>query len=135
MKKLNLFLTLGILLLSAVIISSGCKKKTETIVPAFTVTALPVTFQDGSLGLQFYGKCNNDDVKMTKVTIFDPISSSIPPFNCNGTYFVKNETFGLQDPTTGYNKQLGTWTFNFQGNRTADGVSFSTSTTLSVTGK
>ena len=135
MKKFNLFLTLGILLLSAVIISSGCKKKSDPIVPAFTVTALPVTFQDGSLGLQFFGKCTNDDVKMTKVTIFDPISSSIPAFNFQGTYFVKNQTFDLQDPTTGYPKELGTWSFNFQGNRTADGVSFSSSTTLLVTGK
>ncbi len=138
MKKFNLFLTLGILLLSAVIISSGCKKKSDPIVPvvpAFTVTAIPVTFQDGSLGLQFFGKCNNDDVKMTKVTVFDPLSSSIPPFNCNGAYFVKNQTFDLQDPTTGYPKELGTWSFNFVGNRTADGVSFSSTTTLSVTGK
>ena len=135
MKKINVFLTLSILLLSAGILFSGCKKKSTPVVPAFTVTALTVQLQGGGEGLQFFGKCNNDDIKMTKVTIFDPLSSSIPAFNFGGVIYVKNQSFDLQDPTTGYQKELGTWSFNFVGNRTADGASFSVGASISVTGK
>lgn len=135
MKKFNAFLTLGIVLLIAGILFSGCKKKEDPIIPAFTVTAITVQLQGGGEGLQFFGKCTNDDVKMTKVTVYDPLSVQTTTYNINGEYFVKNEAFGLQDANVGYTKELGTWTFNFVGNRTADGASFSESTTLSVSGK
>jgi hypothetical protein len=135
MKKFNAFLTLGIVLLIAGILFSGCKKKEDPVIPAFTVTAITVQLQGGGEGLQFFGKCTNDDVKMTKVTIYDPLSVQTTTYNINGNYYVKNEAFGLQDANIGYTKELGTWTFNFVGNRTADGTSFSESTTLSVSGK
>lgn len=135
MKKFNTFLSLGIVLLIAGILFSGCKKKEDPIIPSFTVTAITVQLQGGGEGLQFFGKCTNDDVKMTKVTLYDPLSVQTTTYNINGTYFVKNEAFGLQDANVGYTKELGTWTFNFVGNRTADGASFSESTTLSVSGK
>ena len=135
MKKINSFLAVGIVLLIAGIVFSGCKKKSDPVIPSFTVTALTVQLQGGGEGLQFYGKCTNDDVKMTKVTIYDPLSVQNITYNINGNYYVKNEAFQLQDATVGYNKELGTWTFNFVGNRTADGASFSESASLSVSGK
>jgi hypothetical protein len=135
MKKINPFYALSLFLLVAGILLSGCKKEEDPIVPSFTVTAINVQLQGGAEGLQFFGKCTNDDVKMTKVTINDPLGVQNTTYNINGNYFVKNEAFGLQDATVGYTKELGTWSFTFVGNRTADGVSFSVSTTLSVTGK
>lgn len=125
---------MGALLLAAIIISSGCKKKEEpvVIVPAFTMTATTVTLQGGGFGLQFFAKCNNDDVKMTKVMLTDPIGSFTETYNLNGTYFVKNEIFGLQATDQAYTKSSGTWKFNFVGNRTADGAAFAVDATLSV---
>jgi uncharacterized surface anchored protein len=85
----------------------------------------------GGVGLQFFGKCNNDDIKMTKVEIMDPFQTTIT-FNLNGTYFVKNEAFAMQDANEAYLKQAGTWTFTFIGNRTEDNSSFSAVTTLVI---
>ena len=135
MKKVNVFLTLGIVLLIAGILFSGCKKKSDPVIPKFTVSAITVQLQGGGEGLQFYGTCTNDDVKMTKVTLYDPLNVQNITYYTNGNTYVKGEAFGLQDANTGYVKELGTWTFNFVGNRTADGASFSESATLSVSGK
>ena len=135
MKKVNVFLTLGIVLLIAGILFSGCKKKSDPVIPKFTVSAITVQLQGGGEGLQFYGTCTNDDIKLTKVTIYDPLNQQNITFNANGNTFVKGQAFGIQDANTAYVKELGTWTFNFVGNRTADGASFSESATLSVSGK
>jgi hypothetical protein len=135
MKKLNTLFAVGVILLSSVIIFSGCKKKSSPITPSFTVTATNVTFQDGSAGLQFYAKCTNTDCKMTKVTINDPIGANTSTFDLNGEYEVSNEIFGLQATNTGYTKELGTWTFNFVGNLTSDGSSFASGASLLVSGK
>jgi hypothetical protein len=135
MKKLTTLFAVGVILLSTVIIFSGCKKKSSPITPSFTVTATNVTFQDGSAGLQFYAKCTNTDCKMTKVTINDPIGASTTTFDLNGEYEVSGEIFGLQATNTGYTKELGTWTFNFVGNLTSDGSSFSAGGSLLVSGK
>jgi len=134
MKNMKLFAVLGILLFATVMLESGCKKKAAEIIPSFGVTATPVTLDIGA-GLQFYSTCVNDDVKMTKVTIVAPLSTSTYVFNLNGTYFLKNELIALQADNTGYLKSAGTWTFNFTGNRTADGNSFSVNATLNVSAK
>ena len=123
----------GILLMIIPILMTNCKK--DTITPAFTVTAVPVTFQDGSPGLQFYGKCTNDDVKMTKATITDPLTQQVTTWNLNGTTYVKDQAFALQADNTAYVKEIGTWTFSFVGNRTADNASFTIGASLNVTGK
>jgi hypothetical protein len=135
MKKITYFLSLGAILLSTAIIFSACKKKSETIVPSFTVSATTVELVGGQAGLTFYAKCNNDDVKMTKVTITDPLAQQTTTYNLNSNTYVNGELFGLQADGTGYIKELGTWSFNFVGNRTADGSSFAVTNTLSVTGK
>jgi hypothetical protein len=133
MKKLTSYLSITVLLLAMIAIISGCKKDDPApTVPAFTITATTVQLQGGGEGLQFFAKCNNDDVKMTKVTITDPIASFTQTYNLNGTYFVKNEIFGLQATTEAYIKSMGTWTFNFVGNRTADGTSFAVNGSLAV---
>ena len=135
MKKLTRFLSVTAVLFAAIVIISGCKKKAEDpapTVPAFTMTATTVNLQGGGFGLQFYAKCNNDDVKMTKVMITDPIGSMNQTFNLNGTYFVKNEIFGLQATNEAYTKSSGNWTFNFVGNRTADNTAFAVNATLNV---
>ncbi len=134
MRKNNTLLTVGILLLSTSILLFSCKKD-KTITPEFNVTATNVVLEGGDDGLQFFGKCTNDDVKMTKATITDPINSYPITYNLNGNYFVKNETFALQDANVGYYKTLGTWNFEFVGNRTADNTAFTATATLQVTGK
>jgi len=133
MKKLSPYLSVAVILLATLMITGGCKKKAEDpIVPAFTITATEVQLQAGGTGLQFFAKCNNDDVKMTKVTITDPMSSFNQTYNLNGTTFIKNEIFGLQGTTEAYTKEIGTWSFNFVGNRTADGTSFAVNGSLAV---
>jgi hypothetical protein len=135
MKKLNLYLPVAVIMFAAIVIISGCKKDEEEVVPtvpAFTITATEVPLQGGGTGLQFYAKCNNDDVKMTKVTITDPLSSFNQIYNFGGTIYVMNEIFGLQEAGIAYQKQIGTWRFNFVGNRTADGVAFAVDASLAV---
>jgi hypothetical protein len=132
MKKLSSYLSIAVVLLAAIVITSSCKKKEDPIVPAFTMTATTVNLQAGGFGLQFFAKCNNDDIKMTKVTITDPIGSFSNTYNLGGTYYVKNEIFALQGTDEAYTKSSGTWRFNFVGNRTADGSSFAVDATLAV---
>jgi hypothetical protein len=135
MKKFNLYLPVAVIMFAAIVIISGCKKDEEEVVPtvpAFTVTATEVQLQGGGTGLQFFAKCNNDDVKMTKVTITDPMSSYHQQYNLNGTTFIMNEIFGLQATDIAYQKEIGTWTFNFVGNRTADGVAFAVDASLTA---
>jgi hypothetical protein len=133
MKKITSFATIGILLLSIMILFTDCKKKKDDpIVPAFIVTATTVQLQGGGDGLQFAAKCTNDDVKMTKVLITDPIQNQAITYNLNGVYFVKNEIFTLQAENTAYLLQKGTWTFIFIGNRTSDGTSFASTATLAA---
>jgi hypothetical protein len=132
MKKINQYFSVAVILLASIIITSGCKKKEDPIVPSFTMTSTTVNLQGGGLGLQFFAKCNNDDVKMTKVIISDPIGSFTETYNLNGTYFVQNEIFALQGTDLAYPKSTGNWSFNFTGNRTADGSSFSVNASLLV---
>ena len=135
MKKLTALMSITMLLLSTAILLTDCKKKETAIVPAFIVTSQTVTLQGGGLGLQFYAKCSNDDVKMTKVTITDPLQSGNITYNLNAQTYVKDEIFQLQDATTAYTKESGTWKFNFVGNRSADGTSFAVDAYVSVAGK
>ena len=110
--------------MSSVILVSGCKKKEEEpIVPAFIVTSINVMLQNDVEGIQFFGKCTNDDVQMTKVILTTPFQTSFT-YNLNGNYFIKGEGFDLQEVGTGYVKQTGKWTFIFSGNRTDDGSPF-----------
>jgi hypothetical protein len=128
------FAVIGVLLM----LSGGCKKKDDNPVPqvpVFTITADSVLLQSGGQGLQFFGKCTNEDVKMTKVTVTSPISVQTITYMLNGNSIVKNTPFSLQDDNTAYGKELGTWNFTFIGNRTADNASFSVNATLSVTVK
>jgi hypothetical protein len=132
MKTLTRYLSFATVMFAAFIIISGCKKKEDPIVPSFIVTATTVNLQGGGFGLQFFAKCSNDDVKMTKVTITDPIASMSPTYNLNGNYFVKNQIFSLQADDEAYLKSSGTWRFNFVGNRTADGTAFAVDATLAI---
>ena len=133
MKKFSQYVSVAVILLAALVVISSCKKKAEDpIVPSFIVTAITVTLQGGGEGLQFTAKCTNDDVKMTKVTITDPLATFNQTYNLNGTYFVKNQTFDLQAADQAYVKSIGTWRFNYVGNRTADGTSFAVDGSLAV---
>lgn len=136
MKRFNTILSISmLLLLSTSILLSGCKKKEdEPITPSFTVTAVSVPLQGGGEGLQFTAVCTNTDVKLTKVTVKDPLGSFID-FNANGNTAIKGQQFDLQDPNIAYVKKLGTWNFTFVGNLSSDGSSFSVGASLSVTGK
>jgi len=127
MKKFYQVMICGILLISTVIVFSGCKKKSDTVTypsVAFIVTYVNVTLDSGP-GVQFYANCSSTDVKMTKVEILDPIHSGTATYNLNGTAYVKSQIFGLQDATTGYVKEAGTYQITFTGLRTADSAPFS----------
>jgi hypothetical protein len=136
MKSKSTFLTLGILLLSGMLVISSCKKKSDTTVslptPAFIATYVPATITNPNDAVEFFANCTTTDVKMTKVEIVDPIHSGTVTYNLNGLYHVKGEIFPLQDANTAYYKQGGTYTFTFTGNRTADNAAFSAVTTLAV---
>lgn len=136
MKRFNTILMIStVLLLSTSLILSGCKKKKdEPVTPSFTVTAVTVPLAGGGEGLQFTAVCTNTDVKLTKVTVKDPVGSSID-FNANGNTFIRGQQFDLQAATEAYSKKLGTWTFTFVGNLSSDNTSFSVGASLSVTGK
>lgn len=136
MKKVNemwkySFIFIGI----ALIVSGSCKKKEDPPapqVPLFTVTADSVQLQSGGEGLQFFGKCANEDVKMTKVTVITPQPAHTATHLFNGASYVKNTPFGLQDDNTAYDKKLGTWSFTFEGNRTSDNAAFTVNATLTI---
>jgi len=140
MKKRKNILICCFAVIGVVVMLSGCCKKddddnTPSQVPVFTVTAKTVQLQGGGEGLQFTAKCTNEDVKMTKVTITDPLSVQITTYELNGTSYAKNSSIPLQDENLAYTKELGTWNFTFVGNRSTDNVSFSVNATLSITAK
>ena len=138
MKKIkNIWIYSFVVIGFALVISNSCKDDNSTDppttqVPVFIVTADSVMLQGGGEGLQFFGKCTNQDVKMTKVTVISPSSVQNLTYLLNGNSFVKNTPFDMQDSNTAYNKELGTWNFTFVGNRTADNSSFSVNATLSI---
>jgi hypothetical protein len=138
-KRKNIWIYSFVVMGVALMLSSSCKKQddnpTTQQVPEFTVTAKTVQLQAGGEGLQFYGKCTNEDVKMAKVTHISPVSVKTSTYDLNGNSFVKNSPFSLQDENVGYEKELGTWNFTFVGNRTVDNVSFSVNATLLITVK
>ena len=91
---------------------------------SFIVTYLTVQLQVGGEGVQFYANCNSTDVKMTKVEILDPIHSGTVTYNLNGNAYVRSQIFALQDNSTAYAKQSGTYQITFSGLRTADSAPF-----------
>jgi hypothetical protein len=132
MKKLDSFVYLGVMLLAALIIITGCKKKSDDPVdPSFTVTFSTVMLQGGGDGLQFFAKCTNQGVNMEKVTIIDP-ESTVVTYNYSGAPFAENELFPMQETNEAYLKQSGTWHFNLVGNRTSDDVAFAIDVSLTV---
>jgi hypothetical protein len=137
-KRKNIWICLVAIIGVVFMLSSSCKKDKDNPapqVPAFTVTANTVQLQGGGEGLQFFGKCTNEDVKVTKVTITDPLSVQPATYELNGISIAKNTQFSLQDDNVGYVKEPGTWNFTFVGNRTSDNVSFSVNATLLITAK
>jgi hypothetical protein len=139
MKKIkNNWIYSFVLIGVALILSNGCKKKDDNSTPqtpVFTVTADSVPLQSGGEGLQFFGKCTNEDVKITKVKGTSPISVQTFTYMINSNSIVKNTPFSMQDDNTAYNKELGTWNFTFEGTRTADNANFTANASLKITVK
>jgi hypothetical protein len=132
MKKLNSFISMSIMLLAALILITGCKKKSnDPVDPSFTVTYSTVNLQGGGEGVQFFAKCTNEAVIMDKVTITDP-ASYIITHNYSASSFAENELFPMQDTDIAYEKQSGTWKFNLVGNRSSDGVAFAIDVEITV---
>jgi hypothetical protein len=86
----------------------------------------------GTFSLTFYAKCTNDDVKMTKVLITDPEGVSTLTYLLNGTTYLKNQEFGLQNAGDSYAWLTGHWTLEFIGTRVINGDSFDITVTLFV---
>lgn len=127
MKRIGLLLLSGMLLLSAAGVFTSCKKKDkERDAPTFVVTATPSGDE-----LQFYFYCSTDDVKLTKLTIKDPLLNEYT-YNAGGSTFLKDELYYIDE---WYPKQLGTWTFTFVGNFADDNSGFNATTNMTVSGK
>lgn len=128
MKTRNVLLAISMLLMSTAILFSGCSKKEdpEPAPPTFVVSAQP----QGDV-LFFGAYCSTNDVRLTKVTIKDPLMNQFI-YNAGGELWVKDEMIVFTD---GYNKLLGTWTFTFVGNVVSDGRAFTVVSTINVTGK
>jgi len=133
MKKRNTFLAIGILLLSTVILFSACKKKTDDTptptpsAPSFVVTSQP----NGTDYFFIWAKCITDDILLTKVIIKDPFNQSYT-YTGNQQLWLKDETIAFPDT---YPKSSGTWRLTFYGNKSANGTSFVSNATLSISGK
>jgi hypothetical protein len=133
MKKLNSFISVSIMLLAALIIITGCKKKSDNPgVPSFTITYSTVNLQGGGEGVQIFAKCTNQAVDMEKVTITDP-ANFVLTHNYSAASFAENELFPMQEDNVAYEKQAGTWKFNLVGNSTSGGAAFAVDVTLTVT--
>jgi hypothetical protein len=107
----------------------------QVIIPSFTVRATTVPIQGGTEGLLFYAKCKNDSIKMTKVIITNPTNTQTITYNLNGNNYQKDEEFMLEDPSTAYVKEVGTWQFEFIGIRITNGTSFDVTANLQITKK
>ena len=75
-KRTNIWICFFAVIGVVLLLSGSCKKDKDednpvAQVPVFTVTANTVQLQGGGEGLQFFAKCTNEDVKMTKVTYYD----------------------------------------------------------------
>ena len=90
-----------------------------------------VTAQPQGDVLYFGAYCSNYDVRLTKVTIKDPLNNSWV-YNAGGEVWVKDELIIIPD---GYDKLLGTWRFIFDGSVISDSRGFSISASINVTGK
>jgi hypothetical protein len=137
-KRKNIWICTFAIIGVVLMLASSCKKKKDNPdpqVPVFTVTANTVQLQGGGEGLQFFAKCTNEDVKMTKVTNTSPISVRTASYDLNGNSIAKNTQFSLQEENVGWGKELGTWNFIFEGKRTSDNESFSVNATLLITSK
>jgi len=44
----------------------------------------------------------NDDIKMTRVIITNPLNTQTTTYNLNGFYYVMDEEFMLEDQNTAY---------------------------------
>jgi hypothetical protein len=139
MKTMKNTLIYTIALVGVVLIlSNGCKKKdhnSDSQTPVFTVTADSVMLQAGGEGLQFFGKCTNEDVKVTKVMGTSPITVETFTYMMDGSTIDKNTPFSMQDENTAYEKELGTWNFTFEGTQPGDNSDFSVNASLTITVK
>ena len=137
-KRNNIWICSCVVIGVVLLLSVSCKKDKNNPAPqapVFTVTANTVQLQAGGEGLQFFSKCTNEDVKMTKVTNTSPITAKSATYELNGNSIAKNTQFLLQDENVAYKKEIGTWNFTFVGIRTSDNQSFSVTASLLVSSK
>ncbi len=137
-KGNNLWICSFSVMVFLLVLSGSCKKDKDNStpqIPVFTVTANTVQLQGGGEGLQFFGKCTNEDVKMLKVINTSPISAQTSFFEFDGSSIAKNSEFSFQDEDVAYFKETGTWNFTFLGKRSSDNENFTVSTTLLITAK
>jgi len=110
----------------------GDQKSFTTLPFSHPVFSVRSVINATSFTLQFFAKCTNDDVKMTKVMITDPEGVSTWTYELNGTTYIKNQEFALQDTGKPYEWITGHWKFEFIGTRTINGDSFDITVTLFV---
>ncbi len=141
MNGKNLLKFIGVILLGMTMIYGSCNSKTDpepapepAYVPSFSATYYS---QDvgGVAYLDFYITCTTDDWEMIKVKVIAPGGAGEDQFTGSGALQLRGEPFTFPQY---FLKLGGTWTFNITGNvksGTHVGESFSTSTTLNISGK
>ena len=130
MRKQNLLLVFGMLLLSTVILFSSCSKKSSDSTPSaptFLMSSIPDPNDNTKLIFQL--KCTTDDVILTKVIITDPLASFNDTYDLQRMTCLQNEIYQFN---FSYSKATGSWTFQFTGNRSSDNSGFVATTHLTV---
>jgi hypothetical protein len=111
-----------LLLVVIIIIPSGCgdddNPAEPDVEPTFSVFSQPVVLSGNTQGLQFYGRCETDDVNMISVRITNPANNWLE-YNLGNALALKSQNFACQDDNTGYVRFTGTWTLTFKGNKAA----------------
>jgi hypothetical protein len=113
----------------------GCDKDDENPVapdpePSFTVFSAPF-----GQGLQFFGRCETDDVNLISVKVMNPANDWIE-YNLGNQLAIKGQNFGCQDNNVYYYRVIGTWTMTFRGNKaTGSKSSFEVTVQHTITAK
>jgi hypothetical protein len=127
-----------VILVAIIFFPSGCSKDNPAepdTQPTFTVFSQPVTLTGGTQGLQFFGRCETDDVNMISVKITNPANNSLE-YNLGNALALKSQNFDCQDHNTGYVRFTGSWTLTFKGNKAAGTKSsFEVTVQHAITGK
>jgi len=137
MKTKSVLLSVGMILMFAIVTVSSCKKKesappvTPPYVPSFSATSIAID----ATTIDFYISCVTDDYELIKVEVISPGGLQDATYLGNGMLLIRNEPITFPNF---FVRTSGNWTFRITGtikSGTHIGTSFLASATVSVSGK